>query len=59
MGFVIYIFGILLVVGALAWGASLIGVQTNWIIIGGIVILGIGIMGAVTKTRMKDPPSQV
>jgi hypothetical protein len=53
--FVIYLFGTLLVVAGLAYGASRMGVSQVWIIAGALVIIGIGLMGGIVKTRQKDP----
>ncbi len=55
--FVIYIIGMLVLIGGLAYGASLAGLSTQWIVVGVIVLLGIGIVTAVSKTRSKDPPA--
>ncbi len=53
--FLVYIIGTLLVVGALAYGASLVGISHTWIIVGAIALIGLGVMGGITKTRQKDP----
>ena len=58
MNFALYMIGVLVVVLGLAYGASRLGVSTTWIAIGCIVITGLGIMAAVSKTRQKDPPAQ-
>lgn len=55
MNFAVYMIGVLLVVGALAYGASLLGLSSTWIVIGAAVVLGLGMMAAVVKTRQKDP----
>jgi hypothetical protein len=55
--FVVYMIGTLLVVAALAYGASVLGVSQTWIVVGALVIIGIGLMGGITKTRQKDPAS--
>lgn len=55
--FVIYLIGMLVLIGGLAYGASLAGLSTQWIVVGVIVLLGIGIVTAVSKTRSKDPPA--
>jgi hypothetical protein len=54
---VIYLIGTLLVVSGLAYGASRLGVSQTWIIAGALVIIGIGLMGGIVKTRQKDPAS--
>ena len=55
MNFLIYMIGTLLVVGALAYGAALLGAPHVWIVIGAVVLIGIGLMAGVTRTRHKDP----
>lgn len=56
MNFAIYLFGTLLVIAALAYGAHLMGVASTWIAIGAVALLGIGILSGVTNTRQKEPP---
>ena len=53
-GFWVYMIGILIVVGALGYGAHLLGLPLVWIGIFAAVILGLGIMGAVKKMRVDD-----
>jgi len=53
--FVVYVIGTLLVVAGLAYGASRMGVSQVWIIAGALVIIGIGFMGGIVKTRQKEP----
>ena len=55
--FALYLVGMLVLIGGLAYGASLAGVPTQWIAVGVVVLLGIGIVGGVSKTRRKDPPT--
>ena len=52
---VIYLIGTLLVVAGLAYGASRLGISEVWIIAGALVIIGIGVMGGIVKTRQKEP----
>jgi hypothetical protein len=54
--FAIYMIGMILVIGALAYGAHLVGISQTWILIGAAVILGLGVMGGVSKTRQKEAP---
>lgn len=51
---VIYLIGTAFVAGGLAWGANEMGVPAVWIIISVIIIIGLGIMAAVSKTRQKE-----
>ena len=55
--FVVYLIGTLLVVAGLAYGASRLGVSQVWIVAGALVIIGLGLMGGIVKTRQKDPAS--
>ncbi len=57
MSFPIYLLGALFVVGGIAWGLATAGVSTRYIVIACLVMVGIGILTGVAKTRMKDPPS--
>jgi hypothetical protein len=54
--FMIYAIGFLILLGGLVYGAVLLGVQTQWIVVGALVLLGLGIAMGVGKTRQKDIP---
>ena len=54
--FALYLIGMIVVIGGLAYIAVLAHVPNQWIVGGVVVLLGLGIVGAVTKTRRKDPP---
>lgn len=54
--FAIYLIGMIVVIGGLVYIAALMHVPNQWIVGGAVVLLGAGILGAVTKTRRKDPP---
>ena len=51
----IFIIGFIILIGGLAYGASLAGVPTQWIAVGAIILAGIGVIMGVSRTRMKDP----
>ena len=53
--FFVYMIGVLLVVGALAYGASLMGISSTWIMVFALAVLGLGVMGAIVKTKQKEP----
>lgn len=55
--FFVYMLGVVLVVGALAYGASLAGLSSTWIAVIAMGALGLGLMGAIVKTRQKGPSS--
>ena len=54
MSFALYIVGLLLLVGGIAWALVTAGVSTVYVGIACVIVLGIGIMMAVSKTRAKD-----
>jgi hypothetical protein len=54
MSFGIYLTGILIVIGGLVYGASLMHVPMHWIVVGGLVLVGVGIPTGVKATRQKD-----
>ena len=49
--FLVYLFGVLVVMCAAGYGAHLIGVADRWIGIGVAAGVGLGIMAAIVKTR--------
>ena len=57
MSFALYLVGLLLLVVGIAWGLSLAGLAPVYIGIASIIVLGIGVMMAVSRTRAKDPPA--
>ncbi|MBI1328398.1 MAG: hypothetical protein GC166_00690 [Alphaproteobacteria bacterium] len=54
--FGLYVIGFMVLLGGLGYGAWLLHVPQAWIIAGSLVVVGIGIMSAVTRTRRRDPP---
>jgi hypothetical protein len=57
MSFSIYIVGYLILIGGLIYGATLLHVPGQWIGVGAIVMVGLGILSGVASTRQKDPPA--
>jgi hypothetical protein len=49
--FFVYMLGVILVMGALAYGAHLLGAGERWIGIGVAAGAGLGVMAAIVKTR--------
>jgi uncharacterized membrane protein len=56
MSFGIYLFGFLVMIGGLIYGATLLHVPSHWIVVFTIVLVGLAILKGVTNTRQKDPP---
>lgn len=57
MSFALYLFGFLLLIIGVGWGLMTAGVAPVWVYIACLVLLGLGIMAAVTRTRPRDPPA--
>jgi hypothetical protein len=55
MSFGIYTVGFVIMLCGLVWGAHMMHIPGQWIGVGAIVLLGIGILTAVKNTRQKDP----
>ena len=51
MRFFAYILGFLILIGGLAWAAIEAGAPQLWVIIGSVILLGIGLIGAASSTR--------
>jgi hypothetical protein len=56
MSFVLYLIGFAIFLGGVAWGLSVAGVPQLYIGIAVVILLGLGILTGVTRTRSKDPP---
>jgi len=57
MSFALYMLGLAVLLGGIAWGLVAAGLQVMYVMIACLVIAGIGIMMAVSRTRAKDPPA--
>ncbi len=56
--FTAYLIGFIIFIVGLGLAAMLLGVATVWIGVGAVVLIGIGIITAVTRTRPKDLPEK-
>ena len=54
--FTTYIIGFVILVVGLALAAYLLNLPSMWIAVGVVVALGIGVITATSRTKMKDPP---
>jgi len=52
-----YLLGFFILIIGLAVAAYLLNVPTMWILVGVIILVGIGILMATQRTKMKDPPA--
>jgi hypothetical protein len=57
MSFGIYIVGFLILIGGLIYGALMVHVPAQWIVVGAIVLTGVGVLSGVKATRQKDTSS--
>ncbi len=57
MSFWIYLAGYLVLIIGLAIGAHLLNVQLQWIGVGALCLLGLGMVHGVSATRQKDVAS--
>ena len=56
--FLIYALGFVILLAGLIYGAVLLNVPSQWIVVGALVVLGLGVALGVGKTRQKDVPDQ-
>jgi uncharacterized membrane protein YiaA len=50
-----YLIGFIILIVGLGVAAYLLNVPTMWIGVGVIVLIGIGVLSATSKTKMRDP----
>ncbi|MBC8026676.1 MAG: hypothetical protein H7Y89_11820 [Steroidobacteraceae bacterium] len=53
----IYLIGLAVLIGGIAWGLIAAGLTMTYVAIACLIVGGIGIMTAVSRTRTKDPPA--
>jgi positive regulator of sigma E activity len=56
--FALYVIGFFVLLAGLIYAAFLVHVPQTWIIVGALIVIGIGIMSAVSHTKRRDPPSE-
>ncbi len=57
MSFALFVLGLAVLVGGIAWGLIVAGIAATYVAIICLVVAGMGIMMAVSRTRTKDPPA--
>ena len=57
VSFPLYLLGAALVIGGICWGLALAHLATTYIIIAGVIMLGLAVLSGVSHTRQKDPPA--
>ena len=53
--FATYIIGFLILIIGLGAAAFLLNVPQMWIGVGAVILLGIGVLSATSRTKMRDP----
>ena len=56
--FMLYVIGFFVLLGGLGYAAFLLHVPQTWIIVGALVMIGLGVMSAVSHTKQKDAPNE-
>ena len=54
MSFGLYLLGFSFVIIGVAYGAYMMGIPTQWIVVVVLALVGLGIMKGVSRTRMRD-----
>ncbi len=52
-----YLLGFIVLILGLALAAYLLNVPPVWIVVGVIVLIGLGILMATSRTKPRDPPT--
>jgi len=55
--FVIYLLGFVILAGGILFGASILGVDNQWLAVIGMILLGLGVITGVARTRRRDAPA--
>lgn len=54
MSFALYLIGFIIFIAGVAWALSVAGVSELYIAIAVVILVGLGILTGVTRTRTKD-----
>ena len=57
MSFALYVIGLAILLGGIAWALVAAHVASTYVAIVCLIVAGIGVMMAVSRTRLKDPPN--
>ena len=52
-----YLLGFIVLIIGLGVAAYLLGVPPTWIVVGVVILIGVGIMAATSRTKPRDPPT--
>ncbi len=54
MSFMLYFLGFVIFIGGVAWALAVAGVPTLYIVIACVIMVGLGMISGVARTRTKD-----
>ncbi len=54
MSFGIYLFGVILLIAGVVYGAAMLHAPLHWIVVATLLLLGAGVVTAVKATRQRD-----
>ena len=57
MSFALYMIGLLLLLAGIGWALIAAGIAQLYVAIALLIVAGVGVMTAVSRTRTKDPPA--
>jgi poly(A) polymerase Pap1 len=57
MSFLIYLAGFVILIGGVAWSLIVAGVPQLYVLNVSVILLGVGLLTGVTRTRQKDESS--
>jgi len=55
MSFALYLIGFIVLIVGLVFGANMMNVAPRWIAVGATILVGLGIVTGVARTRQRDP----
>ena len=55
MSFTLYVIGFLVFIGGVAWALDTAGVSRLYVMIASVILLGLGIVSGVARTRRRVP----
>ena len=56
--FMLYAIGFVVFVAGVLYAEHLLHVPQTWVLVSGLVLVGLGVMSAVSHTKRRDPPTQ-
>jgi positive regulator of sigma E activity len=56
--FLLYVIGYLVFIAGVVYAEYLLHVPQTWVLVTALVLIGLGVMSAVSHTKRRDPPSE-